>query len=121
MPARRQQGQVAEALAIRFLKKRGVKIIAVNVSDRGGELDVIGRHGSNLCMVEVRSRGVGSPYPAQMSLGPQKVRRLSGTASRFVQKHRLQSLPVRFDLLVVDWENDELCFYPGGINPRPRQ
>jgi len=113
------KGRKAEAAASSYLKKRGIKVIARNYRDRRGELDIIARENNQLCIVEVRSRGESSPYVPEASLSPSKVRHLSDTTSRFLKKHRLFHVPVRMDLLVIDWGRDEIRFYPGGIIPPP--
>ena len=113
------KGRKAEDIAVAFLEKRKIKVITRNYQARGGEIDVVAREGDVLCIVEVRSRGKGSPYSPEASLSPQKVRHLSKVTRHFLRKYRLQNVPVRFDLLVIDWQtgDPEIRFYPGGINP----
>jgi putative endonuclease len=117
MPTRGDKGREAEDLALRFLKKRGFKLLARNWRDRRGELDLVGREGDTLCVVEVRSRTSTSPYTPEMSLSPIKITRLHRTSQRLLQKLRLAHVPLRLDLLVVDWDTREIKYYPGAIPP----
>jgi len=115
MSERDNKGKEAEDLAARFLKKRGLKILARNWREKRGELDLIARQGGILCVVEVRSRGKGSPYVPEASLTNQKARRISAATRALLRKRRLHHAPVRLDFLVVDRETNEIRYYPGGI------
>lgn len=116
---RQQKGREAEDRACRFLAERGIKVLTRNYRGRRGELDIIGRDGNELCIVEVRSRDRDSAYVPEASLSPSKIKSISRTAKTFIRKHRLFHVPIRFDLLVVDFETDEIKFYPGGITVSP--
>ncbi len=48
-------GQRSEKAAARFLRKLGYRLLATNVSDRDGELDILALDGETLVVVEVRS------------------------------------------------------------------
>ena len=111
-------GRKSERLAAKYLEKRGMKILARNRRHRRGELDLVCREADMLCVVEVRSRGRGSDYVAEMSLTPEKVRRLRSGAEELRRRYRLRHVPVRLDFLVVDWAggDPEIRFYPGGIS-----
>ena len=116
--SRWRRGRKAERLAAQYLEKRGMKILARNRRHRRGELDLVCREADVLCVVEVRSRGPESPYVAEMSLTPDKVRRLQYGADELRRRYRLGHVPVRLDFLVVDWVkgDPEIRFYPGGIS-----
>ena len=55
-PDRRADGARAEALAAAFLAGRGLAVIARNVRNRFGEIDLVARDGDVLVFVEVRLR-----------------------------------------------------------------
>lgn len=111
------RGDKAESLACDYLKKQKIKILKRNFRGRQGELDIVGRQDDCICVVEVRSRGPGSPYVPEESLRADKLSRLGKTAGYLVSKYSLNGLPVRMDLLVIDWNNGdpEIRFYPGTI------
>jgi len=117
MPSRREKGKEAEELAASWLSERGLKIITRNFYVRGGEIDIIARDGNTLCIVEVRSKGENSPLQPEEQISDEKIKRVKTAADRFVKKHRLFSVPVRLDLLVVEYVDGApvVKFYPGGL------
>src|SRR5262249_37834656 len=57
---RKARGRRGETLAAWLLRARGVRVLARNVVVRGaGEIDVLGREGRTLVLVEVKSRRAG--------------------------------------------------------------
>lgn len=52
----KQTGDVWEAAARRWLESKGLRFIAANVRERGGEIDLIMRDGKTTVFVEVRYR-----------------------------------------------------------------
>lgn len=115
--SRWRRGRQAERLAAKFLEQRGMKILDRNRRHRRGELDLVCREADTLCVVEVRSRGGESDFVPEMSIGPEKLRRLQAGADELRRRYRLAHVPVRLDFLVVDWVtgDPEIRFYPGGI------
>lgn len=55
MDTRQILGAHAEAAAVWFLRRHGVVVEARNVAVGGGEVDLVGRHGRDRVVVEVRS------------------------------------------------------------------
>ncbi|MFQ5789024.1 MAG: YraN family protein [Acidobacteriota bacterium] len=92
-----------ENLACRELKRRGYIIEARRVRTSLGEIDVVARDGTALVFVEVktrRSRGHGSPAEA---VTRRKQRKLSVLARAYLARKNLGEVPVRFDVVAVDW------------------
>jgi putative endonuclease len=58
---RRWFGQRSERAAAKFLRKLGYRILAANVADTEGEIDLLALDGGTLVVVEVRSRSVDDP------------------------------------------------------------
>ena len=52
----KQTGDAWEAQARRWLEGKGLRFIAANVNERGGEIDLIMREGRTTIFVEVRYR-----------------------------------------------------------------
>lgn len=97
----RQQGLEAETLAAQWLAKQGCQILERNVSCRGGELDIVVRHGKVIALVEVKHRR-HSVTSALQSVGAAKQRKLSIAAAwLYAQHEEWQSLNWRFDVLAV--------------------
>ena len=104
--ARLRTGRQGEEIAARYLQERGYVIIERNFRCAYGEMDIIARQGATIVFAEVRSRrsdDFGSPLE---SVGPVKQKKLSRIALCYIQKHRLQGRPARFDVLGVNIRAD---------------
>lgn len=69
---RKQAGDVWEAAARRWLESKGLRFVAANVRERGGEIDLIMRDGKTTVFVEVRYRRSGLYGGAAASCDPQQ-------------------------------------------------
>jgi putative endonuclease len=110
-------GKSGEDLAVEFLRKQGLRVLARNYRTRFGELDVICRKGRTIVFVEVRSRTGDSGRPAEESLTPKKVDHLLKCAQAWLAKKKLDRNPVRFDLVAVDFSGElpRLSHYPAAF------
>ena len=77
----------AEDAVARHLFWRGYRLLARNLRNRYGELDIVAQRGRLLLFVEVRSYREGGSRPA-VRLPADKKRRLRRAASRFVARRR---------------------------------
>lgn len=92
-------GRQAEALAARFLEARGLTVVARNFRVRGGEVDLICRHGPTTVFVEVRLRRHPGFGGAGASITAEKRRRVILAA-----RHWLAGRPpadCRFDCVLL--------------------
>ncbi len=103
-PHRRAQGKLGEEAAVEWLKRQGYRIVARNVTYRGGELDAVARDGDTLCFVEIKARASDTFGPAIAAVPPQKQRRLARAAALYLARHPTDS-PCRFDVLGMDLED----------------
>jgi putative endonuclease len=100
-PVRVADGARAEALAARHLERHGLAIVARNVRNRFGEIDIIARDGGVLVFVEVRLRRSQSHGGAAASITAAKRARLVKAAEVYLAA--LASVPVcRFDAILLD-------------------
>lgn len=96
------KGRQAEALARAFLEARGFRILERNFRCRFGEVDIVAEQGGELVFVEVRSLGPGARHLPEETILAAKQRRLSRTAQAYLQKHRREDRPARFDVVAVE-------------------
>lgn len=97
------KGDSFERLAARFLLIKGLKIVVRNYRCRGGEIDLIARHGQHLVFVEVRSRGNPRFSSAAASVDLRKQRKLIRAAHYYLQQHpELATCPCRFDVIAFE-------------------
>lgn len=110
-----ERGRLAEDLAAKFLLRQGLKIVARNVRNRYGEIDIIAREEDTLVFVEVRLRKASSYGSAADSITAAKQKRLLAAASLYLTDFAKQPA-CRFDAILLDaleierivWQRDIL-------------
>lgn len=98
---RQKVGQAHEALAERYLVKRGMTIRERNYRCKSGEIDLIAEDRGTLVFVEVRYRGHTSLVSSEESVTPTKQRRLIRAAQHYLLRCR-EDRPCRFDVLAIN-------------------
>ena len=97
-------GRLGEAIAERYLRLAGYRIIERNLRLSRLEIDLVAEHGDQICFVEVRLRRRSRFGGAAETIGHRKRQHLRSAA-----RHYLQSRPVarcRFDVIAIE-ERDE--------------
>ncbi len=105
-PHARARGKVGEDDAVRWLEAQGYQILARNVVNHGGEIDVVATEGGTLCFVEIKARAGDRYGPAIAAVGFAKQRRLSRAAILYLTARGWHGRPCRFDVLGLDREVD---------------
>lgn len=108
---RRWFGGRSERAAGRFLRRSGMKVLAANLYERPGEIDLLALDGDVLVVVEVRSTESDDLDRVAASVDLRKQRTLTEAAVRFLARRKLLGTGVRFDVLAVSWP-------PGVREPR---
>jgi putative endonuclease len=91
-------------VAAAALRAAGMQILARNLRNRLGELDIVARDGGTLVFVEVKSRSEGSPLPPELSVTTSKQRKLRRLAEAYLSTHSQiaeQADGCRFDVVAV--------------------
>jgi putative endonuclease len=101
----RQLGREAERLAARHLKKQNYRILARNLRQRHGEIDLIAidQDGPTLVIVEVKAGQADAPIAPELRVGPAKQRKLISLAATLARSHRLTHSAWRFDVVAVEY------------------
>ena len=98
----RLSGVVAEQLALNYLQKQGLNLLARNFRTRRGEIDLIMRDNAHLVFVEVRFRQSSAFGSAEESITQQKCRRLTAAALAYMQSQKLtDNVSARFDAVAI--------------------
>ncbi|MEO7387499.1 MAG: YraN family protein [Gammaproteobacteria bacterium] len=98
-------GSAAEALAARYLRDRGLGLLATNFRCRFGELDLVMTDRNVLVIVEVRSRRHSRVATPGATITRGKQRRVIGATRFFLLRFRqYASWPVRFDVVEITGE-----------------
>jgi len=98
---KKELGARGEEIAVRYLKRRGYRILERNYRIRFGEIDIIAEQGADLVFIEVKTRSdtlYGSPFD---SVTVPKQRQLSKVALEYISKHDCHKRPARFDVVGV--------------------
>jgi putative endonuclease len=102
--ARVELGKTGEDLACAELEKRGYAIIARRYRRRGGEIDIIARHGETMVFVEVKAREGHAFGEAAEAVTPFKRRRIAQLALDYVARRGLSHRPCRFDVVSIHFD-----------------
>lgn len=98
---RQHLGRKGEELAAEYLKKKNYKILCRNYKCRLGEIDIVAKDSVDLVFVEVKTRSnttFGSPAAAVTT---RKQHQVIKVAQLYLQEHKLEESPVRFDVVSV--------------------
>ena len=104
LPNKKTLGTQGEQLAIRFLKKKGYKILQRNYRCKIGEIDIVCYDHGTIAFVEVKTRfsdKFGSP---ELSVTEAKKRQILKVALHYVAKKKIEDINLRFDVVSI--------FYP---------
>jgi putative endonuclease len=97
----KELGKKGEEVALRFLKKKGYKIIEKNYVCKLGEMDIIAREKDTLVFIEVKTRTSMAFGPPQLAVNSTKQMQLSKVALYFLKEKRLEDIKARFDVVAV--------------------
>ncbi|NBS13683.1 MAG: YraN family protein [Verrucomicrobia bacterium] len=100
----RLAGRYGEAVAARHLVRAGLRVLVRNFQARGGEIDLIVRHGRELVMVEVKTRHSRAKMAPEHSVTWSKQRKIIATANAYLRELPGRPPPVRFDIVEVLYE-----------------
>lgn len=110
---RRKTGNFGERQAVRFLRRRGYKILRRNYVAFNNEIDIIAKNKDTIAFVEVKTRSVctdnGFESRPSASVTPEKQGKIIKTAKHFLAlakyDKRLSDLRARLDVIEVYIEN----------------
>ena len=95
-------GLLGERIARAWLRASGAKVLYRNFkAPRGGEVDIVARHGKLLLFTEVKTRragGIGRPLDA---VDREKARLIERGANEWLRLLGTREIPWRFDVIEV--------------------
>jgi putative endonuclease len=101
MSQRQAFGKAGEDLAVRYLKKKGYKVLERNYACPVGEIDIIARDKKTIVFVEVKTRRSRSYGSARLAITPHKKRKISMTALYYLKFNQQMDQDARFDVVTV--------------------
>jgi putative endonuclease len=107
---KKELGKKGEEMALRFLKKRGYRIIEQNYVCKMGEMDLIAKEKDTLAFIEVKTRTSTAFGPPQLAVNSSKQRQLSKVALYFLKEKKLEDVKARFDVvaIILDQNGEEI-------------
>jgi putative endonuclease len=100
-------GEKGEEIAVKYLKKKGYKIVERNYQSRIGEIDIIALDKNTLVFIEVKSRysqRYGDPIEA---VDNRKKEQISKMAKMYLNRKRLWHLNCRFDVVSIVFKENK--------------
>ncbi|RLA78466.1 MAG: YraN family protein [Deltaproteobacteria bacterium] len=105
---RKELGFTGEELAVKYLRKRGYKILERNYRCPLGEIDAVALKDGFLVFVEIKTRRTSLFGPPQEAVDARKRKKLKHLALHYLSEKRLgERLPLRFDVVAVDLSRGE--------------
>jgi putative endonuclease len=105
-------GRLGEEVTAKYLEKYGFIIIKRNFRIRGGEIDIIARHGSLIVFVEVKSRNIdyGNEYGTALeAVNNRKIEHIIKTAKFWIYRQPTGTdYDYRFDVSEVQFSHNKL-------------
>jgi putative endonuclease len=120
-PGALASGRRGEDLAHRFLKRRGMTIVARNYHPPfgGADLDLVGWEGDRLVIIEVKSRSSAEGEAPERAVDAEKERLLERSARDYVRRAGVDWNRVRFDIVsIVFSEPPRIEWFADAFEPR---
>jgi putative endonuclease len=120
-PSGLASGRRGEDLAHRFLRRRGMVIVARNYHPPfgGADLDLVGWDGGRLAIIEVKSRSSGDVEAPERAVDADKERLLERSARDYVRRAGADWSQVRFDIVsVVFSDPPRIEWFADAFEPR---
>ena len=107
MDYRIQKGKEGEFLVAQYLQKKGYTIITQNYRKRFGEIDLIAQKNDTVAFIEVKWRHNPLIDSAEL-IGSSKQRKIISIAKYFLSKHNNLEVVCRFDVALIEENNNTI-------------
>jgi len=99
--SKRKIGERGEKIAVKYLKKKGFKILHTNYQEGHCEVDIIARDNDYYVFVEVKSCYTDEFGDPAEWVTNKKIKHLTKAAKLFILKNKLEEYPFRFDVVTL--------------------
>lgn len=101
-------GTFLENAALRWLKAKGLKVVAKNYRSSEGKIDIIMKDGDSLCFIAVKYLGLQEHHEHGDKLAKSEQQKMVRGANSFtVHQHKYHHYPRRYDALIITPGRDE--------------
>lgn len=98
-------GDIAEDMAVDFLRLEGYTILARNYRYGKAELDIVARRDDGVAFVEVKLRDAGTAGASPLeAVGPKKRQLMLRAATHYVVSHGIDQCTLSFDVIAIEWD-----------------
>ena len=94
-------GRSSEAVAARFLRKQGYRILTLNYRNRMGEIDIVAEEGDTLVFVEVKARRNPDLENPKAAVTLRKQKKIAMVAQAYLKAGDHHNRRVRFDVVAI--------------------
>jgi len=102
----KQLGNFGEKIAVKYLKKKGYKILDKNFKYRKyGEIDIVAKKGRDISFIEVKTRETAdkdSPYNPEDNITFFKQKQLVKLSKIYLAKNNLLDFPWQIDIIAIE-------------------
>ena len=98
---RQKFGKESESIAVRYLKKKGYKVLEQNYRNKIGEIDIIAKDKKTLVFVEVKATRTDSFGNPKWAVTPKKQRKISMVALYYLKATKQNKVKARFDVVAI--------------------
>lgn len=102
---KRGTGNLGEDAVCAYLTAKGAEILCRNFTVRGGEIDILARHGEYLLIVEVKTRRGNAMLSGAAAVDAKKQAHLIFAAEQYLLKNPCDLQP-RFDVAEVEYSGE---------------
>ena len=99
-------GAWGEKIAAEFLREQGYQVITTNFRCGYGEIDLICKEDATWCFVEVKTRRNSKYGLGYEAVTITKQKHMLNSASHYLAQMELFEVPVRFDVVSIDFTTD---------------
>ena len=107
LPYKKALGTKGEHLAVKFLKKKGYKILQRNYRCRIGEIDIVCYDHGTIVFVEVKTRRSDKYGQPEISITEAKKRQIIKIATHYVAEKKIEGIVLRFDVVSIFYSPNE--------------
>lgn len=101
------KGKEGELLVAQYLQRNGYTILTQNYRKRFGEIDIIAQKNDTIAFVEVKWRHNPLIDSAEL-IGPSKQKKIISIAKEFLSKHTHLEVVCRFDVALIEQNNNSI-------------
>lgn len=94
-------GKKGEIAALKYIKKKGYKVLNQNFKTAIGEIDIIAKHKDTVVFIEVKSRTDDNMGMPSQAVNYHKQKKISLVACQYLKQNNLFGTSCRFDVIEI--------------------